>query len=79
MNRILQELKADAQRVNSAMESYLAADDRDFSILFDAMRYSLLAGGKRLRPIFVLDFCAMCGGDWQKALPFATAVEIRVI
>ena len=45
-------------------------------VLFDAMRYSLLAGGKRLRPIFVFDFCRMCGGDWQKAAPFAAAVEM---
>ena len=39
-------------------------------VLFEAMRYSLLAGGKRLRPVFVFDFCRMCGGDWQKAAPF---------
>ena len=45
-------------------------------LLFDAMRYSLLAGGKRLRPIFVYDFCRMCGGDWQQAAPFAAAVEM---
>ena len=45
-------------------------------ILFDAMRYSLLAGGKRLRPIFVFDFCRMCGGDWKQAAPFAAAVEM---
>lgn len=44
--------------------------------LFESMRYSLLAGGKRLRPVFVLDFCRMCGGDWQKAVPFAAAVEM---
>ena len=44
--------------------------------LFESMRYSLLAGGKRLRPIFVLDFCRMCGGDWRKALPFGAAVEM---
>lgn len=44
--------------------------------LFEAMRYSLLAGGKRLRPIFVFDFCRMCGGDWEKAVPFAAAVEM---
>jgi geranylgeranyl diphosphate synthase type II len=44
--------------------------------LFDAMEYSLLAGGKRLRPIFVLDFCRMCGGDWRKAAPFAAALEM---
>ena len=46
------------------------------SELFDAMRYSLLAGGKRLRPIFVFDFCRMCGGDWKAAAPFAAAVEM---
>lgn len=45
-------------------------------ILFEAMRYSLLAGGKRLRPIFVFDFSRMCGGDWKKAAPFAAAVEM---
>ncbi len=44
--------------------------------LFDAMRYSLLAGGKRLRPIFVFDFCRMCGGDWRLAAPFAAAIEM---
>ena len=44
--------------------------------LFEAMRYSLLAGGKRLRPVFVLDFCKMCGGNVEKALPFAAAVEM---
>jgi len=44
--------------------------------LFSAMRYSLLAGGKRLRPIFVLDFCRMCGGNWKESLPFAAAIEM---
>ena len=44
--------------------------------LFESMRYSLLAGGKRLRPIFVFDFCRMCGGQWDLAAPFAAAVEM---
>lgn len=44
--------------------------------LFSAMRYSLLAGGKRLRPILTFDFCRMCGGDWKAAAPFAAAVEM---
>ena len=44
--------------------------------LFSSMRYSLLAGGKRLRPLFVLEFCRLCGGDYRKALPFAAAVEM---
>lgn len=44
--------------------------------LFDAVEYSLLAGGKRLRPIFAFDFCRMCGADWKKAAPFGAAVEM---
>ena len=44
--------------------------------LFEAMEYSLLAGGKRLRPIFAFEFCRMCGKDWKKAAPFAAAVEM---
>lgn len=40
-----------------------------------AMKYSLSNGGKRLRPIFVLEFCKMCNGDVQKALPYACAIE----
>ena len=44
--------------------------------LFEAMEYSLLAGGKRLRPIFAMDFCRMCGGDWKNAAPFAAAIEM---
>lgn len=44
--------------------------------LFTSMRYSLLAGGKRLRPVFVYDFCRMCGADLDEATPFAAAVEM---
>ena len=44
--------------------------------LFEAMKYSLLAGGKRLRPIFTFEFCRLCGGDWKKAAPFAAAIEM---
>ena len=51
-------------------------DSEPQKTLFSSMRYSLLAGGKRLRPIFVYDFCRMCGGDWQKATHFAAAVEM---
>lgn len=44
--------------------------------LYDAMQYSLMAGGKRLRPIFVYEFCRMCGGEWKKAVHFAAAIEM---
>ena len=62
-------------------EDYLAAWYRRFhdepqKQLFEAMEYSLLAGGKRLRPIFAMEFCRMCGGDWKQAAPFGAAVEM---
>lgn len=62
------------------IESYLQdqcfVNDEPQKALFEAMRYSLLAGGKRLRPVFVFDFCNMCGGNWKSAVPFAAAVEM---
>ena len=63
------------------VEDYLAAWYRRFhgepqKQLFEAMEYSLLAGGKRLRPIFAMEFCRMCGGDWKQAAPFGAAVEM---
>ena len=63
------------------IESYLAEiferyQDQPQKLLFEAMQYSLLAGGKRLRPVFVFDFCRMCGGDWHEAAPFAAAIEM---
>lgn len=44
--------------------------------VIDAMKYSLLAPGKRLRPTLLLAFCEACGGNVESALPFACAVEM---
>lgn len=44
--------------------------------LYESMRYSLLAGGKRLRPVLTQAFCELCGGQAREALPFAAAVEM---
>lgn len=65
----------------SFIESYLKDYYSGFQaepqqLLFEAMNYSLLSGGKRLRPIFTLEFCRMCGSDWKDAAPFAAAVEM---
>lgn len=69
------------QEYQTVFEEYLNSLYGDFSeepqkILFEAIRYSLLSGGKRLRPILTLEFCRMCGGDWVKAVPFAAAIEM---
>lgn len=44
--------------------------------LLGAMRYSLLAGGKRIRPVLLLAACDMAGGNWREALPFAAGLEM---
>lgn len=44
--------------------------------LLDAMRYSLLAGGKRIRPVLTMKFCEVAGGNMEDALEFACAVEM---
>lgn len=55
---------------------YTRFDSEPQKQLFEAMKYSLLAGGKRLRPILAFEFCALCGTDWKNAAPFAAAVEM---
>ena len=55
---------------------YTRFHDEPQKKLFEAMEYSLLAGGKRLRPVFAFEFCRLCGAPWQKATPFAAAVEM---
>ncbi|MEH2283869.1 MAG: geranylgeranyl diphosphate synthase CrtE [Nostoc sp.] len=45
-------------------------------ILYESMRYSLLAGGKRLRPILCLASCELCGGTLEMAIPTACALEM---
>ena len=44
--------------------------------LYDAMYYSLMAGGKRIRPILLLECCRLCGGTPAEVLPFAGAIEM---
>ena len=75
------ECKAQLKEYQQFIENYMDKNCFQYGsepqkTLFDAMRYSLLAGGKRLRPVFLFDFCRMCGGDWKQAAPFAAAIEM---
>ena len=57
-------------------EWYGQFSDEPQKLLYDAMGYSLFAGGKRLRPVLAFEFCRLCCGDWKKATPLAAAVEM---
>jgi len=61
------------------IEGYLKqrfVDQPAMAGLYDAMNYSLLSGGKRIRPVLTLEVCAACGGDKKNAVSFACAVEL---
>ena len=67
-------LEESRQRVEAALDGSLAPERPES--LREAMRYSLLAGGKRLRPILCLAACELAGGDSTLALPTAVALEM---
>jgi len=62
--------------IDSALGEYLPPEDRFPEVIFRAMRYSVLSGGKRLRPTLVLAACEAVGGDPATAVPAACAVEL---
>lgn len=60
--------------INNALDKYLTPKYPE--IIYEAMRYSVFAGGKRVRPVFLLSVCEAVGGNLEKALPFACALEM---
>lgn len=65
-------------QIEKALEKFLPHGEENSLTqpVVDSMRYSLLLGGKRIRPVMTLAFCQLCGGDAELALPFACAVEM---
>ena len=62
--------------IEKGLAEYLPSEDCVQGSVCTAMKYALLDGGKRIRPVLVLEFCRVCGGSIQSALPFACAVEM---
>lgn len=62
--------------INSQLDSFIPECTYGEPVVCDAMRYSLGIGGKRIRPVLLLEFCRVCGGDVKKALPWAVALEM---
>ena len=62
-----------------AIEAYLDGlftAQKPYSQLYEAIRYSILGGGKRIRPVLTLEFARLGGINWRLALPFACALEL---
>ena len=67
------------QMYQEAVEEYLNGlflGERPYGKLQEAMRYSLLSGGKRVRPVLSCAFAALFGADWRRAVPLGCALEL---
>lgn len=69
-------LSETAKRVDRALDGFLPKEKIVPTTIHKAMRYSVFAGGKRLRPILCLAAAEACGGDIERAMPAACAVEV---
>jgi len=65
-----------AELVNERLEFYIVLEEKPEKRLLEAMKYSLAAGGKRIRPMLVLEGYRLFNKDFEKALPFACALEM---
>lgn len=73
------EFKQQYAAYQQAIEQYLEglfSQDKPYGRLQEAMRYSILGGGKRIRPVLTLEFARLGGIDWHLALPYACALEL---
>ncbi len=68
-------LKEKRELIDSYLESYFSIPSEP-SVLYKAMRYSLFAGGKRIRPILALSSYEACGGDPKNIIPYVSALEL---
>ena len=70
-----QRMERDRARIEAWLRGAFAGRER-YGRLYEAMEYSLLAGGKRIRPVLTLACCRLCGGEEELALPLGCAVEM---
>lgn len=70
------ELSERTNLIDKYLDKYLVMHDLPQKIIYEAMRYSVFAGGKRLRPILMTEVFCMCGGNAEEIMPFACAMEM---
>ena len=73
--KMLRDFKSCQARIEKRLEEFFVGYE-SYSVLLESMRYSLLAGGKRIRAIMCLKFCEAAGGGADKAIEAACAIEM---
>ena len=76
MGLLEQNLNAYCAQVELALEQFFPETPGNRQVIYDAARYSLLNGGKRLRPALLLEWYSLCGGKPEDALAFACGLEM---
>ncbi len=76
MNKIETLLKISAEKTEGYLKARFENEEKDLLPLIEAENYSLLGGGKRIRPFLVFEFCRVLGGKDCAAAPFASAIEM---
>lgn len=69
-------LAAHCRLFEDTLPSFLPTVDGKKDTVIQAMAYACADGGKRIRPVLVMEFCRLCCGDANRALPFAVAMEM---
>ncbi len=69
-------LQSEATRIDAALDGFLPRESELPHSIHQAMRYSVFAGGKRVRPILMLAACRAVGGDSERVIPAACAIEM---
>ncbi len=72
MTDIMEQHRADFEK---AVMGFVPQAGESYKLIEEAMKYSLEAGGKRVRPVLTMEFARVCGVETSVAIPFATAVE----
>lgn len=69
-------LKEYSLLIEKRIDEIFPERNTEYKKVIDAARYSLLLGGKRIRPVLMLEFCKLCGGKMEDAIDFAIALEM---
>lgn len=75
-SQFMEELQQKVEHMNNVLEKFLPAEEGQQRIIFEAMNYSVRAGGKRLRPILMEETYHMFGGSSAVIEPFMAAIEM---
>lgn len=76
MQDLLERMRNAASLTEDFMQCYFAARNEKGTLLYRAMEYGVMGGGKRIRPFLTLEFCRMLGGSDAAAVPYAAAIEM---